>query len=71
MTLLRGRNGWARKPRLSLGSGFGAWSAATYCVRLLQNTVPHLCEKFGALRRKFNGLDAAYPFFFSPWAGCI
>lgn len=58
MTLRRGRNGWARKPRRSLGSGFGAWSAATYCVRWLQDTVPRLCAKFGALRRTFNEVSS-------------
>ena len=50
MTLRRGRNGWARKSRRSLGSAFGAWSAATYSVRWLQDTVPRLCAKFGAQR---------------------
>ncbi len=54
MTLLRGNKGWARKPRRSLGSDFGAWSAATYCVCWLEDTVPRLCAKFGALRRIFN-----------------
>ena len=58
MTLRRGRNGWARKPRRSLGCGFGAWSAATYCLRWLQDTVPRLCAKFGALRRTFNEVSS-------------
>ena len=58
MTLLRGRNGWARKPRRTLGTGFGAWSAATYCVRWLQHTVPRLCAKFGALKRTFNEVSS-------------
>ncbi len=58
MALRRGRNGWARKPRRSLGSGFGAWSAATYCVRWLEDTVPRLCAKFGALRRTFNEVSS-------------
>ena len=58
MTLLRGRNGWARKPRQTLGSGFRAWSAATYCVRWFQDTVPRLCAKFGALNRTFNEVSS-------------
>ncbi len=58
MTLRRGRNGWARKPRRSLGCDFGAWSAATYCVRWLEDTVPRLCAKFGALRRMFNEVSS-------------
>ncbi len=58
MALQRGRNGWARKPRQSLGSGLGAWSAASYCVRWLQDTVPHLCTKFGALKRTFNEVSS-------------
>ena len=57
MTPRRGRNGWARKPRWSLGSGFGAWSAATYCVRWLQDTVP-FSAKFGALRCTFNEVSS-------------
>ena len=58
MTPRRGRNGWARKPRRSLGSDFGAWSAATYCVHWLQDTVPRLCAKFEALYRTFNEVSS-------------
>ncbi len=58
ITLRRGRNGWARKPRLSLGSDFGAWSAPTYCVRWLHGTVPRLCAKFGELKRTFNEVSS-------------
>ena len=54
----RGRNGWARKPRQTLGSGFGAWSAATYCVRWLHDTVPRLCANFGALRCMSNEVSS-------------
>ncbi len=60
MTLQRGRNGWARKPRRSLGFGFGAWSAATYCVRWLQDSVPCLCSIFGALKRTFNEVSSRW-----------
>ena len=58
MTLRRGCNGWARKPRWSLGSDFGSWSAATYCVRWLQDTVPRLCAKFGELRLMFSEVSS-------------
>ena len=58
MTLRRGRNGWARKPRRSLGTDFGAWSAATYCVRWLQDTVPRLCAKLEVLKCKFNEVSS-------------
>ena len=54
MALQRGCNGLARKPRRSLGSDFGAWFAATYCVCWLEDTVPRLRAKFEALRRMFN-----------------
>ena len=60
MALRRGSNGWARKPRRSLGSDIGAWSAACYWVRWLQDTVPasRLCAKFEALNHTFNEVSS-------------
>ncbi len=57
MTLRRRRNGWARNQGRSLGSVFGAWSAASVRARWFYNTVPHLCAKFGALRTTFNEIS--------------
>ncbi len=48
----------ARKPRQSLESGFGAWFAATYWVRWLQDTVPRTCAKSEALNRTFNEVSS-------------
>ena len=48
------RNGGARKTRWSMGSGFAAKSAASYCVRWLHDTVARLCAKFGAQRCTWN-----------------
>ena len=43
--LWRRRNGWARNRGWSLGSVFGAWSAASVHARWFQNTVPQLRNK--------------------------
>ncbi len=49
MTLRRRRNGWSRNRGRSLGSVYGAWSAASVRARWFQNTFsPPLCKLWGA-----------------------